>query len=474
MSAEDRLHRMMSNVGQSDVDQSTWADFVSVAHRDRSKHRLVTAVAVVGAVVAASFGTAAVLNQERTDRDLRPTDQSFAPVPIPVDVPRDCPTPPDVTEGAFGTVAYLGATELHVVDVASGDDSILVQGGPGFGEGFFSDEVRISPDGQWVSFGGGLMVPTAGGDLCAPLGVGLHDLQWTPDGRAVALSDGSLIVGGPGREPIPIAPEFDGTRYEGYAFESFVLSPDGERAAVAAVGKNQADLWVVDFRTMPEVVRFSVSAEEFGGVSVAGWDPDGRWVLFWNTYPDSESLNADGSPLRAVNLATGEVTTITDYMVSERDQMAWCGDRLVFTDGIGRLVQDKKVIAEAQPPSWDKGVLRAAEGVSYVDPACDGPGRNLAAIETATAGSSVSSLLRWTDGGGELDGLLPPSGRGFLHPQLSQDGTTVVAELTTDKTGVANEVVVIDGEGMRTLGILGAQSSFPLMGGSPTWDWHHP
>jgi len=60
-------------------------------------------------------------------------------------------------------------------------------------------------------------------------------------------------------------------------------------------------------------VRLSVSADEFGVVSVAGWDPGGRWVLFWNTYPDSESLNEDGSPLRAVNLATGEVTTITDY-----------------------------------------------------------------------------------------------------------------------------------------------------------------
>lgn len=481
MSTEDRLHRMMSTVGQNDVDQSSWADFLTVAHRSHRTHRALAAVVVIGAVAAAGFGTGALIDR-RADRDVPPSDRNVAPVPIPEDVPSQCPTAPEFAEGALGTVAYLGATELHVVDVATGEDSILVQGGPGFGEGFFAGDVKISPDGQWVSFGEGLMVPTAGGDVCAPLGEDTRNLEWAPDGGAVALSsEGSIRTGGP-RE---MAGDHS---YGGYRFDSLALSPDGESIAVSAVpsdppGNEDGGLWVIERDTLvgtpqagvePEVRFDELSHEEdMQGIEIAGWDPIGGWVLFWTSYgKDAASLNAEGGPLWALEIDRSEVVPITDAMISERDQMTWCGDRLLFTDGAGRLMQDKKIIAGAQPPSWEKEVIAEDQASSLSDPACDKAGSGLIAISTTTGGDRGPALYGWS-AGTDLTGMFG-SAFAILHPTLSHDGRVAVVEVQPDRTGQANELLRVRGEETSALGILGGQSSYPMVGGSPTWDWHRP
>ena len=476
MSTEDRLHRMMSNVGQSEADQNSWADFLTVAHRSHARHRALAAVAVVGVVAASIIGAAALVDRERDNRDLRPSDRNVAPVPIPEDVPSDCPTPPEFTEGALGTVAYLGATELHVVDVATGEDSILVQGGPGFGEGFFAGEVKISPDGQWVSFGEGLMVPTAGGEVCAPLGEGVQDLQWTANGHVVALGNGTLIQGGPGYETDPF--RFEGQLPE---FRSMVLQPFTERVAVAAFKGDSTSIWTIDL-TSDEVARFQqVSSYGLAEIEIAGWDPEGRWVLYWTKFPNSESLDADGSPLSALELETEKVVTVTEAMISERDQMTWCAGRLVFSDGGGRYSQDGgKVITATEPPVWDRdGLHPSVFPGSYVDPACDETGNHLAATRAFTDGDGLSSLILWVEGTTEQTEIRPSVQlgpiTGYIHPELSNDGSTVVVEgmapVMGDGDG-ANELLVLSGDERRTLGILGSGSSFIQVGGSPSWDWH--
>lgn len=496
MSTEDRLHRLMSTVGQNDVDPGSWSDFVAVAHRHRSRHQIITTAGALAAVVLVSLGTAAVLNLDRAEVDIPPSDRNVVPVPLPEDVPSDCPTAPEFTEGPLGTVAYLGATELHVLDVATGEDWILVQGGAGFGEGLFTREVRISPDGRWVSFGGGLMVPTAGGEVCAPLGEGVHDLEWGPDGRIVALSDGEpdgeLVVGGVHETAV-------GHSYGGYPFKSLALSPDGHLAAVAAIPpdvrvsdhsdessewrENLPGLWVIDLEaSSDEVLKFSPLLGDQAGIEIAGWSPDGQWILFWNTY-DAPSLDADGSPLRALEIETGDVVTITDAMISERDQMTWCAGRLVFTDGGGRgPTQDEKVIASTEPPGWVVAELHPSDFPgSYVDPACDEGGKRLAATRAFTDGVGLSSLILWTEGTDQQTEIRP-SGKvgqitGYIHPKLSEDGSTVVVEVMAPNMGGgdgANELLVISGTERTILGLLGSPSSFVHVGGSPSWDWHRP
>ncbi|MPZ70620.1 MAG: hypothetical protein GEU71_13990 [Actinobacteria bacterium] len=483
MSTEDRLHRLMSMVGTAEVDPGSWSDFVAVAHRDRLRHRIVAASALVATIAIASLGTAAVLNMDRADLPIPPSDRNVVPVPIPEDVPTDCPTAPEFTEGPLGTVAFLGATELHVVDVATGEDSILVQGGEGFGEGFFAGEVQISPDGQWVSFGEGLVVPTAGGEVCAPLGEGVHSFEWAPDEGVVALNGGELLVGG-------VDESATGHSYGGHPFTSLALSPDGRWAAVAAIppnarasdrpdessewSENLPGLWVIDLEaSSDEVLKFSVHLGDLTGIEIAGWSPDGEWILFWNTYQDGASVNADGSPLRVIEVATGEVLTITDYMITARDQLTRCGDRLVFTDGFGRLMQDKKVIAAAGPPSWDKEVIGEQTGQSLTDPACDDSGTKLAAVSTRIDGEGAPALVRWNSTTSPSEVL--PIGFGVLHPVLSNDGLVAVVEVISDRnaTGQANELVKVQGEDTTPLGILGGQSSYPMVGG-PSWDWHRP
>ena len=478
MSTEDRLHRMMSTVGTCDVDTRSWSDFAAVAHRDRSRHQIITTAGALAAVVLVSLGTAAVLNLDRAEVDVPPSDRNVVPVPLPEDVPSDCPTAPEFTEGPLGTVAYLGATELHVVDVATGEDSILVQGGEGFGEGVFSDQVLISPDGQWVSFGGGLMVPTAGGEVCAPLGEDVQDLQWAPDETVVALRDGSLVVGGWQKEAIVGS-------YDGYRLETVSLSPNGGYVAVSAAATDPAQdedegIWLIQpdlelpgsGRSSDVAIKYTNLAQ---GIEVAGWEPTGQWVLFWNNYGNaSASLNADGTPLRAVEVVSGAVATVTDNMISERDQMTWCGDQLLFADGSGRLMQDKKVIASAQAPSWAKDVELRHDQLSLTDPACDDSGSVFTAIATPLSGNGVPSLARWSEGDGRNFPSLPAGLEGALHAQLSRDGRVSVVEALTDNTGIANELIKIEGEDTATLGILGSQSDWPMVGGSRSWDWHRP
>lgn len=490
MSTEDRLHRLMSTVGQNDVDPGSWSAFVAVAHRDRSRHQIITTAGALAAVVLVSLGTAAVLNLDRAEVDIPPSDRNVVPVPLPEDVPSDCPTAPEFTEGPLGTVAYLGATELHVVDVATGEDWILVQGGAGFGEGPFTREVRISPDGRWVSFGGGLMVPTAGGEVCAPLGEGVHDLEWASDGRAVALSSvGSIRTGGPQEMAADIS-------YGGYRFDSLALSQDGESVAVSAMRTDPSPapyqaIWLIDWDYMMggpaagrhEEIKFPILSQgDRPGIEIAGWDPTGEWVLFWNTY-DAPSLDADGSPLRALEIETGDVVTITEAMISERDQMTWCAGRLVFTDRGGRApMQDEKIIASTQPPAWVVTEMHPSDFPgSYVDPACDETGSRLAATRVFTDGGGLSSLILWAEGTTEQTEIRP-SGEpgqitGYIHPELSNDGSTVVVEAIAPNMGEgdeANELLVISGTERTILGLLGSPSSFVHVGGSPSWDWHRP
>lgn len=487
MNVEERLHRMMSNVG-GDVAEGAWTDFLSTAHRRHTRYRVVTAFAIVAAVVAAGVGTAAVLNMEGNDLDLMPADRNIVPAPIPVDVPTGCPTPGEVDEGSLGTVAYLGATELHVVDVATGHDEILVQGGPGFGEGFFAGEVRISPDGRWVSFGEGLMVPTAGGEVCAPLGQGVQDLQWTPDGRAVALNGGSLTVGGPGLVANKIHDDFVPR------FESFVMSPDGQRAAAAvspsAHETDRSGIWVVDISS-EEVVRLTRTTTDPAGVVIAGWDPKGRWVLFWNTYPNSESAHADGSPLRALNIDSDETVELSDGMPRDRGQVASCDGFVVIADVPGRLAEEGHVITILDPADWTSHPLPGDEGESYVDPSCGGDEAETLDQIVATAAPGAEATLGevekqtsivWLDPhSGEVFNRTAVPGRISRFPVMSPSGYVVfearergASEGELYLYGTYDQPInPLDGELTRLAEFVHVDD-YPYLGGTRSWDWHQP
>lgn len=298
----------------------------------------------------------------------------------------------------------------------------------------------------------------------------MQELQWTRRGQAVALSDGNLILGGPGRQTTES--DFE----ELPEFRSMVLSDDGDRAAVAAFESGRTTIWVIDLGS-EEVVRLtSVSPRDVGEIEIAGWDSGGRWVFYWTKFPNSESLDADGSPLSAVDTVTGDIFPITESMISERDQLTWCGDRLVFTDGGGRFVtQERKSIAEAMPPLWTKEILAQDGESSFIDPTCDASGGSVAAITVPVDGDADHGALVSLESG--LD-VMPPAivhevMHGFRFPEYWENGDLLVLEYYWADSGDP-ELIVLDEDGMRTIGDLLGGAASPMLGGSPRWDWHQP
>jgi hypothetical protein len=86
-----------------------------------------------------------------------------------------------------------------------------------------------------------------------------------------------------------------------YGYDSpLEFSPSGGRVAVdrSSCGPPAAgELDVVDARTGARTVALEASAAFY---TLAGWSPDGRWLLLWATNECSGSLQADGLPLEAV------------------------------------------------------------------------------------------------------------------------------------------------------------------------------
>lgn len=83
---------------------------------------------------------------------------------------RPCPTA--ATPGA-GSFAWAAGGTLRVVDLRTCRVRVLVSRGA-------APPVRISPDGRWVGFGSGSIVPIGGGRVKHPLGAGVASWQWSP------------------------------------------------------------------------------------------------------------------------------------------------------------------------------------------------------------------------------------------------------------------------------------------------------
>lgn len=490
MNIEERLESMISNVPEVELTPGEWEDFSRKAHRRLYRDRALIAAASIGALVAVAAGAFFAFDDATPDADLRPVDRQVTPVPVPSDVPTDCPQAPSSRSGERGTVAYLGATELHVVDLSSGDDAILVQGGDGFGEGVFAGDVTISPDRRWIAFGDGLLVPAEGGGVCAPLGRGVRDLQWTPDGRLAAQSEQGLLM---------IDPDEGGDAevftVEGMAIASYALSPDGRTAAVDIVeiadspeGVTRAGIGLLDLGTgqTTDLVQFDV-APLTASPEVAGWSADGRWVLYWSLAIGTENSVASTGILHGAEVGTGRVVAVSpDHMTADRDQFSVCGAGVALAAGPSGIPAEDQRIFLSTPPEWEAPIFDGLSGVSYAFPSCDASAGKVAA--TAYPAGSVGSkapegtLVVLDLGGGEPALVGERPGASFERPLVTSEGGVLVEirELggAGGVTGGGEGVLAFLPNGLAGDGSRGGQWSLGAgpdvaLGGpvSRRWDW---
>jgi dipeptidyl aminopeptidase/acylaminoacyl peptidase len=267
-------------------------------------------------------------------------------------------------------VAYVSSGALHVVDVATCRDRVLVGSGA-------SPPVAFSPSGDWIAFGGASVVSVAGGPVVRPLGGPASAWEWSPTADALAgvTALGGLGLGGPLGAPTRLYPDGSGVREARF-------SPDGSQLAV------DVDLRRITVFSAPSVARhtaYRIPTGSVAGLQVAGWSPDGRWILHWLNAEHSSSIAADGLPLEAVLAAGGSPVQVTDRMLLYPDFLTPCGRTMVASVGGDRFVTAGKRLVAVGPPTWEPVDVSADPNRSWFWPSCSPDGRWVAATATPNA-----------------------------------------------------------------------------------------
>lgn len=275
---------------------------------------------------------------------------------------RSCPH--DVRR--LGTVALAATGRLEFVDLATCRARVLANVNAG--------KVRFSPDGRWVAYSrlvdytltGLQVVPVHGGQVRAPLGNGIIAWSWAPKGALLygLTRRGSLVAASPSGRRRVIATRLGTSLYPA----ELAVSPSGDRVAVEVERPRCPSGALVTINVHAGARRVVVS-QPGGSLALAGFTPDGRWLLFWEDFQCSASLAADGSALEAVLATGGQPVAAVTHMLHYRDFLSWCGRALIAATGPDRETQTGGALVKTTPPAWRPRTIqpRARSAGSHPD-----------------------------------------------------------------------------------------------------------
>ena len=244
-----------------------------------------------------------------------------------------CPT--QVLSGAvrrgLGFVAWVEGGTLRLVNLATCQQRVLVPSRA-------AAPIRFSPDGRWVAFGPGLVVASSGGQVEEPFGIPVRSWEWstTSDVLAGVTAGGGLSIVAPGGVPRVLLGDGSSVRH-------IVFAPDGRDLALdrAGVGVQVLNVPTGAPRTiLPQPDRALVPR-------VAGWFPDGRWVLYWRG-----PVRSAGGPLDAVPVTGGGWVNVWGDVLPYQDFISPCGHGVAITAGNGAALTVGKQIFLSGPPDW--------------------------------------------------------------------------------------------------------------------------
>lgn len=379
-----------------------------------------------------------------------------------------CPTSGLPDAARLGTVAWVRSGELVVVDLRTCRQEVVVGTGA-------KPPVRFSPDGRWLAFGAGRVVPAAGGAVRWAFGSAVQSWQWSPvgDQLAAVTGQGGVLVATPGGQPRTLLPDGSGVGH-------LAFSPDGRRLAVDRAGQG---IQVVELTTGAASTVFH-QPDRARVPELAGWSPNGAWVLFWPA-----PIDATGTPLDAVPAKGGSWANVFDPMVPASDFISPCGGRLAITVGRGRAVSVGKQIVLTSPPTWSFTNLTNDYTRSWIWGSCSPDGRWLAATDSPNqreqADRTVPRGLWLLAMNGSTRRLVFPGTAGAPEfPRWSSDGRYVLVVVRGGDTWASPgslflvEIDPTSGRLVKRVGPIAEVGSAPGPGGNQAWasvtDWYRP
>jgi len=284
----------------------------------------------------------------------------------------------------LGTIALTVRGGLVLIDLAACRVRPLAGRGAG--------APRFSPDGRWLAYTQlvpgnptlPVVIPAGGAPPRSPLGGGILAWSWAPHEDLLygLTQTGSLIAASPTGARRVVVKHLGGAFYD----RQIAVSPDGHTVAVdrsrcgvlthGGVESTVGEIDTVNVRTGTRAVVLKRTGSLF---TLAGWSPNGRWILFWSAQICSASLTADGWPLYAVPASGGQPVPAIRHMLLYSDFLTWCGQSLIAASGPSRETNSDSALVETSPPGWRERTLRPARALSWVSPSCSPSGLALVA-----------------------------------------------------------------------------------------------
>jgi Tol biopolymer transport system component len=371
-----------------------------------------------------------------------PTAYAAKPKPKKKPPPPKPPTCPK--DATLGRVAYVRDGQLHVIELGTCKDRVLVSSGA-------AGPVKFSPDGKSIAFSAGV-VPAAGGRVKP------GSTLWRPSGSTSAriTSKGGLLIGA------------HRIVKDGWGAVSAAWTPQGNLVVTRSVGaRSQLWFWFQDTGHLLNVAPLkNTRSAQLVGVSA-----DGRWA-FWFSKSNSSS-DADGVPLDSMLLSARKVgAPITRTMLAYPDYVTWCGGRLVVVSGGSKVATADKSLVIAAPQSYRPKPLIADSTRSWASPSCSSDGQ-IVVLSQPTNRSATPAWSIWkVDLKGKATKVLSPGPKQtFASPRWAPDGSIFFVRVPAN--GHGQLMLWRGGQVVGPITDLGAET--PYYGHHDWWDaadWH--
>ena len=268
---------------------------------------------------------------------------------------------------SLGMIAYITGGDVWLADLDTNEQTRLTRDG-------HNSRPRLSPDGNWVVYLKGdylyLNAIPSHEEIQLSEG-GISDYAWSPLGLQLAYlsTNGLAIWDG----PTQTSRDF---RVDLTALHHLAWDPLGNWLVVD--NREGTPRSIRQISTIGREDRLVYSAPDLMNIPrLAGWSPDGRWILIW-LGSRAEVVAQDGLPLCWISVDGGQFRCSDEVTLLWQDYLSWSPDgRLAFIAGGLRETWVGKGLVYLELDSQTANWLISPEEQAPIQPAWSPDGQRI-------------------------------------------------------------------------------------------------